>query len=292
MARVVIDYTFAAIPLEAIGDADLDPPVFELYCLLFKLGYLQREFTIAELCTMLAKVEAGAGTPKPPSRRSIYRWLTAMEAAGWLTWSRGGGDHHRFTPHRLKGVSPMTQGGVSPESHVILMTQGCDSGDTGGVSPESHIDRDLGHSNAFPEKPKNPEKNPEESGGGGGFPAREINTLNETDTSTVFRLRSIGVKPKTCTELADLPSAAVDMALTEAQFVDVVSLPAYVVSFLRDYRTGWRPPARTQEQPHAPDPTRRPRVSQRPVRTRDDNQPPPGLKIAGRARPADSGQQP
>lgn len=210
MARSLVTFSFAMIPIDAIGDPDLAPPVLELYCLLRKLGFQRREFTIGKLCVMLAKRDADnpAGLPKPPSRRSIYRWLAAMEDAGWLTWERRGGDHDRFIPHDYKGVTPVSHDDTTQESGVSGGSHACDSGDTSHVSPESHADPDLPHQDAAAERPKNPERILEESppptpstapGGGGG---------GEDDSETRTILRASGVKsPQALARLAGVPAA-------------------------------------------------------------------------------------
>ena len=155
MARVIIDYHFAPIPLDAIGDSSLPSPVFELYCLLRKLGFQRREFTIRELCTMLAKADSDHPElpPRAPAQRSVYRWLTALEAAGWLTWHRRGNDQDRFLPHNQKHVTPESH----DEPDVTLVSHACVTRVTSQVTPESHGDRVL----ARPDAPKNRTKNPE-----------------------------------------------------------------------------------------------------------------------------------
>jgi hypothetical protein len=81
-----------------VADQQVSHPAFRLWCVLHRLWFL-RELPAMELLQGLigsfVVAENNASSPsqpakiwQPATRRSIERWLSELETAGWLVWTR------------------------------------------------------------------------------------------------------------------------------------------------------------------------------------------------------------
>jgi hypothetical protein len=81
-------------------DRQVSHPAFRLWCVLHRLWFLH-EPPVMELLqelmgTTITDKATQTETWQPATRRSIERWLTELEQAGWLVWARRGETTRRY----------------------------------------------------------------------------------------------------------------------------------------------------------------------------------------------------
>jgi hypothetical protein len=120
--RVTIDYRFVPAPHELILDPHISPPALRLWCV---LAYLDWTHEPPSLPILQSHMQQADGSP--PTRRSIYRWLSDLESRGWLDWTRAPGKAGINDRITLKTrAQPVTIGSqvrkpVTPESQPVIV---------------------------------------------------------------------------------------------------------------------------------------------------------------------------
>ncbi|PDW05024.1 hypothetical protein [Candidatus Viridilinea mediisalina] len=73
-------------------DRHVSHPAFRLWCVLHRLWFLREPPTMEVLQALMGSHTTAKASPnpvwQPATRRSIERWLTELEHAGWLVWVR------------------------------------------------------------------------------------------------------------------------------------------------------------------------------------------------------------
>ena len=118
--RITIDRLFALAPHDLIADVHISPPAFRLWCVLHMMIWLHEP-------PDMERLQERMNAADPPTRRSIYRWLGELEAAGWLEWQRSPGKsgvNDRFAlKTKAEPVTPESQLNepVTPESQPVIV---------------------------------------------------------------------------------------------------------------------------------------------------------------------------
>jgi hypothetical protein len=95
--RVSGDERFVPVSHLLVADQRVSHAAFRLWCVLHRLWFLHEPPTMELLQDMMGTFVAtkeknasrtSAKIWQPATRRSIERWLTELEAAGWLIWTR------------------------------------------------------------------------------------------------------------------------------------------------------------------------------------------------------------
>ena len=97
--------TWRPLPDELLFDRAVPDSAIRLYALLHWCRWKRRD--ISDLADLVSLYPVPDGT-KPPGRSTIYRWIYALEASGWITFTRQQGQKGfgaRFTLHS-KPVPP------------------------------------------------------------------------------------------------------------------------------------------------------------------------------------------
>ncbi|HWQ13695.1 MAG TPA: hypothetical protein VNL77_12900 [Roseiflexaceae bacterium] len=103
-------------------DRQVSHPAFRLWCVLHRLWFLH-EPPVMELLqelmgTTITDKATQVETWQPATRRSIERWLTELEQAGWLIWARRGETTRRY--HLRTSARSATDTAVLTELRTLL----------------------------------------------------------------------------------------------------------------------------------------------------------------------------
>jgi hypothetical protein len=120
--RVSGDELFVPASHVLITDRQVSHPAFRLWCVLHRLWFLH-EPPVMELLqelmgTTITDKATQAETWQPATRRSIERWLTELEQAGWLIWARRGETTRRY--HLRTSARSATDTAVLTEMRTLL----------------------------------------------------------------------------------------------------------------------------------------------------------------------------
>jgi hypothetical protein len=120
--RVSGDELFVPASHVLITDRQVSHPAFRLWCVLHRLWFLH-EPPVMELLqelmgTTITDKATQAETWQPATRRSIERWLTELEQAGWLIWARRGETTRRY--HLRTSARSATDTAVLTELRTLL----------------------------------------------------------------------------------------------------------------------------------------------------------------------------
>ena len=120
--RVSGDELFVPASHVLITDRQLSHPAFRLWCVLHRLWFLH-EPPVMELLqelmgTTITDKATQTETWQPATRRSIERWLTELEQAGWLIWARRGETTRRY--HLRTSARSATDTAVLTELRTLL----------------------------------------------------------------------------------------------------------------------------------------------------------------------------
>lgn len=120
--RVSGDELFVPASHVLITDRQVSHPAFRLWCVLHRLWFLH-EPPVMELLqelmgTSITDKATQAATWQPATRRSIERWLTELEQAGWLVWARRGETTRRY--HLRTSARSATDTAVLTELRTLL----------------------------------------------------------------------------------------------------------------------------------------------------------------------------
>ena len=120
--RVSGDELFVPASHVLITDRQVSHPAFRLWCVLHRLWFLH-EPPVMELLqelmgTTITDKATQAETWQPATRRSIERWLTELEQAGWLVWARRGETTRRY--HLRTTARSATDTAVLTELRTLL----------------------------------------------------------------------------------------------------------------------------------------------------------------------------
>jgi hypothetical protein len=121
-SRVSGDELFVPASHVLITDRQVSHPAFRLWCVLHRLWFLH-EPPVMELLqelmgTTITVKATQAETWQPATRRSIERWLTELEQAGWLVWARRGETTRRY--HLRTSARSATDTAVLTELRTLL----------------------------------------------------------------------------------------------------------------------------------------------------------------------------
>jgi hypothetical protein len=121
-SRVSGDELFVPASHVLITDRQVSHPAFRLWCVLHRLWFLH-EPPVMELLqelmgTTITDKATQAETWQPATRRSIERWLTELEQAGWLIWARRGETTRRY--HLRTSARSATDTAVLTELRTLL----------------------------------------------------------------------------------------------------------------------------------------------------------------------------
>lgn len=270
MTRIDLPQAWAPIAHALICDARVSDAAVRLYALLHRLGWEHVELSgIAHLATLWPVAE---GT-KPPTERSVYRWLSQLESAGWISFSRkpgqkGLGDRLKIHPEPLTPESepPMWNGKpLTPESEDRATSDTRVRASDTRVRGEGGLPRPNAAKNATQildqiltrsDPPPPPE--PASPGGGGG--AESIPQHPAEDPETKRLLVAAGVRsPNALRRLGHLTPAIVRRFVAEAQASRNAG-PGLLVSLLDAYLETGELPAAAPVQRVAPVATLLPEV--------------------------------
>ena len=120
--RMSGDELFVPASHVLITDRQVSHPAFRLWCVLHRLWFLH-EPPVMELLqelmgTTITDKATQAETWQPATRRSIERWLTELEQAGWLVWVRRGETMRRY--HLRTSARSATDTAVLTELRTLL----------------------------------------------------------------------------------------------------------------------------------------------------------------------------
>ena len=120
--RLSGDELFVPASHVLITDRQVSHPAFRLWCVLHRLWFLH-EPPVMELLqelmgTTITDKATQAETWQPATRRSIERWLTELEQAGWLVWARRGETTRRY--HLRTSARSATDTAVLTELRTLL----------------------------------------------------------------------------------------------------------------------------------------------------------------------------
>ncbi|MBP1464362.1 hypothetical protein EYB53_001455 [Candidatus Chloroploca sp. M-50] len=105
-----------------IIDRQVSHPAFRLWCVLHRLWFLHEPPVMERLQTLMGTLGPSSATKEatwqPATRRSIERWLTELEQAGWLIWARRGDTTRRY--HLRTHARSATDTAVLSELRTLL----------------------------------------------------------------------------------------------------------------------------------------------------------------------------
>ncbi|WP_165360917.1 hypothetical protein [Candidatus Chloroploca sp. Khr17] len=105
-----------------IIDRQVSHPAFRLWCVLHRLWFLHEPPVMERLQTLMGTLGPSSATQEatwqPATRRSIERWLTELEQAGWLIWARRGETTRRY--HLRTHARSATDTAVLSELRTLL----------------------------------------------------------------------------------------------------------------------------------------------------------------------------
>lgn len=126
--RVSGDELFVPASHVLITDRQVSHPAFRLWCVLHRLWFLHEPPTMELLQEMMGAAVEQKGAPtangsrsktgQPATRRSIERWLTELETAGWLIWTRREETTRRY--HLRTSARSATDTAVLTELRTLL----------------------------------------------------------------------------------------------------------------------------------------------------------------------------
>jgi hypothetical protein len=103
-------------------DRQVSHPAFRLWCVLHRLWFLHdppvMELLQELMGTTITDKATQTETWQPATRRSIERWLTELEQAGWLVWARRGETTRRY--HLRTTARSATDTAVLTELRTLL----------------------------------------------------------------------------------------------------------------------------------------------------------------------------
>ena len=85
MTVIDLPPTWRPVPDDLLLDRAIPDPALRLYALLHWCGWKRRDIANIEDLASLYPVSKGSSTP---GRSTMYRWLHALEAGGWITFVR------------------------------------------------------------------------------------------------------------------------------------------------------------------------------------------------------------
>jgi hypothetical protein len=141
-------------------DRQVSHPAFRLWCILHRLWFLHEPPTMELLQELMGTLIANKASPKqktwqPATRRSVERWLTELEQAGWLFWVRREEATRRY--HLRTSARSATDSAIIRELRALLNS---------GKTTLAHVQALL---NTTPELPV--DATPESHGAIGGSPS-------------------------------------------------------------------------------------------------------------------------
>jgi hypothetical protein len=111
-----------------VTDRQVTHPAFRLWCVLHRLWFLREPPTMDLLQELMGSfvpektvdqpTDARTKIWQPATRRSIERWLTELEAAGWLVWTRREETSRRY--HLRTSARSATDNAVMTELRALL----------------------------------------------------------------------------------------------------------------------------------------------------------------------------
>lgn len=122
LPRVSGDELFVPASHVLITDRQVSHPAFRLWCVLHRLWFLHEPPVMELLQELMGTIITDKATQaeawQPATRRSIERWLTELEQAGWLVWARRGETTRRY--HLRTSARSATDTAVLTELRTLL----------------------------------------------------------------------------------------------------------------------------------------------------------------------------